>query len=194
MCWNGKCWLCAGVLLLAGLGGYARNAAVRARESDTADDHECVLPNETWKMAFKDEVPITFVARGQNPTTWDALKAFWNDATEKVIDPRTSETVERKVVKIKLPLGLNGVPQVPAENPMTVQKWKLGKELYFDNILSSDRSVSCATCHDPAKGYTDQSPVSTGIRGNKGGVSAPTVLNSAYNANQFWDGRAASLE
>jgi len=54
--------------------------------------------------------------------------------------------------------------------------------------------VSCATCHNPRKGFTDQARVSTGINGNKGGVSAPTVLNSAYNPLQFWDGRAGSLE
>src|SRR5262249_5247806 len=56
------------------------------------------------------------------------------------------------------------------------------------------KSVACATCHDPRKGFTDQSNFSTGIRGNKGGMSAPTVFNSGYNAFQFWDGRAASLE
>src|SRR5262249_50208320 len=55
-------------------------------------------------------------------------------------------------------------------------------------------SVSCASCHDPKKGYTDQLPVSTGIKSLKGGMSAPSVLNSAFNTFQFWDGRAASLE
>ena len=50
------------------------------------------------------------------------------------------------------------------------------------------------SCHDPRRGYTDQSPVSVGIGGQKGGISAPTVLNTGYNAFQFWDGRARSLE
>jgi cytochrome c peroxidase len=178
---------------MSDLAGYARLGTARTQDQ-AKDDHECVLPNENWKMPFKDEVPIVFVARGQNPAAWDALKGFWNEDTEKAVDPRSGATVDRKVVKIKLPLGLNSPPPVPAENPMTVQKWKLGKELYFDGILSSDRTVSCSTCHDPARGYTDQSRVSVGIRGNKGGVSAPTVLNSAYHTLQFWDGRAASLE
>jgi cytochrome c peroxidase len=188
----------AGTLLLAGLVAAGAWVALgerqRAAAQTTVDDHECCLPNEAWKLPFKDEVPISYVARGANPAAWDALKAFWNEGTETAIDPKTGAAVERKVVKLKLPLGLNSPPPVPAENPLTVQKWKLGKHLYFDPILSSDRSVSCATCHDPAKGYTDNSPVSTGIRGNKGGVSAPTVLNSAYHVFQFWDGRAASLE
>jgi cytochrome c peroxidase len=71
---------------------------------------------------------------------------------------------------------------------------ELGKQLYFDKRLSKDGSVSCATCHDPAKGWTDQAPVSTGIKGQKGSRSAPTVLNSGYQYFQFWDGRAKTLE
>lgn len=94
----------------------------------------------------------------------------------------------------KVPLGLKGGPEVPEENPVTDAKVALGKALYFDKRLSADGTVSCATCHDPAKGWTDQAPVSTGIRGQKGARSAPTVLNSAYMAAQFWDGRAPSLE
>ena len=93
----------------------------------------------------------------------------------------------------KVPLGLNA-PDVPSTNPVTDAKVELGKILYFDKRLSRDGTVSCATCHDPKKGWTDQAPVSTGIKGQKGGVSAPTVLNAAYMELQFWDGRAPSLE
>lgn len=93
----------------------------------------------------------------------------------------------------KVPLGLKA-PDVPADNPVTDAKRDLGKALYFDKRLSADGTVSCATCHDPRKGWTDQSPVSAGIHGQKGGRSAPTVLNSAYYDLQFWDGRAKTLE
>src|SRR5262249_30895373 len=96
--------------------------------------------------------------------------------------------ITRKAVQIKVPLGLSSNPPVPVENPMTVAKWKLGKRLFYDHIISSDGTVSCATCHNPQKGFTDQSNVSTGIAGKKGGVSAPTVFNSAYGRFQFWDG------
>lgn len=94
----------------------------------------------------------------------------------------------------KVPLGLKSAPDVPSDNPVTDAKVELGKLLYFDKRLSGDGTVSCATCHDPARGWTDRSPVSTGIRGQKGTRSAPTVLNSAYMETQFWDGRAPSLE
>jgi cytochrome c peroxidase len=92
-----------------------------------------------------------------------------------------------------VPLGLKA-PEVPADNPVTDGKVALGKVLFFDKRLSRDATISCSTCHDPAKGWTDQAPVSTGIKGQKGKVSAPTILNAAYMKTQFWDGRAASLE
>lgn len=92
-----------------------------------------------------------------------------------------------------VPVGLQK-PFVPADNPVTDAKVDLGKALYFDQRLSADGTVSCATCHNPKKGWTDRLPVSAGIKGQKGGRSAPTVLNSAFMELQFWDGRAATLE
>jgi cytochrome c peroxidase len=93
----------------------------------------------------------------------------------------------------KAPLGLPPL-FFPPDNPYSKEKAELGRLLYFDNRLSSDRSVSCASCHDPGKAYTDRSPVSTGIKKQQGGRSAPTVINRAYSTLQFWDGRADSLE
>jgi cytochrome c peroxidase len=91
------------------------------------------------------------------------------------------------------PLGL--VPVVwPKDNPYTPEKAELGRVLYFDPRLSADGSVSCATCHSPKFAFTDGAAVSTGIRGQKGNRSAPTVINRAYSLAQFWDGRASTLE
>lgn len=92
-----------------------------------------------------------------------------------------------------LPLGVPE-PIVPEYNPVTSGKVALGKKLYFDKRLSANNTISCATCHDPEKGFTDASPVSTGIDGEKGIRSAPTTLNAANYDLQFWDGRAPSLE
>ena len=93
----------------------------------------------------------------------------------------------------KAPLGLIPV-QWPRDNPYSPEKVELGKLLYFDTRLSADNTVACATCHGLKNGFTDGAPVSTGIRGQKGGRSAPTVINRAYTQTQFWDGRAPSLE
>jgi len=93
----------------------------------------------------------------------------------------------------KTPLGLKPVP-VPADNPMTREKVELGKQLYFDPRLSCDDTVSCASCHDPKKGWSNSAPFATGVRSQVGGRSAPTIINSAYSDLQFWDGRAHQLE
>jgi cytochrome c peroxidase len=159
-----------------------------SQEKDTYYQH----PDETAMTPFRDQVPIIFVT--QNQPEWKTLPQFWNEATEEAVDPLTGEKVQRRVVKIKVPLGLTQAPPVPAENPMTVQKWILGKKLYYDPILSTDNSVACASCHDPSKGFADARKTSVGIGGQLGPINAPTVFNSAYNKLQFWDGRAASLE
>jgi cytochrome c peroxidase len=93
----------------------------------------------------------------------------------------------------KPPLGLPPV-QWPEDNPYSAAKAELGRFLYFDTRLSSDSTISCASCHAPEKAFADGNPVSTGIGGQKGGRSAPTVINRAYSTQQFWDGRAPSLE
>ena len=95
---------------------------------------------------------------------------------------------------IQVPLGLDTLLNFPADNPPTPEKVELGRLLYFDKRLSHDVTISCATCHDPSKGWTDNQPVSTGIHGRKGTRSAPTVINSTYYLVQFWDGRAKNLE
>ncbi len=91
------------------------------------------------------------------------------------------------------PLGLPPVP-VPADNPITPEKVKLGDKLFHDQRFSTTGDVSCATCHDKEKGFTDQLPVSEGIRKLKGTRNAPTVINAAYLETQFWDGRESTLE
>ena len=60
--------------------------------------------------------------------------------------------------------------------------------------LSGDDTISCASCHDLDKGGTDQEKVSEGVRGQLGGINAPTTFNSGFQFEQFWDGRAATLE
>jgi cytochrome c peroxidase len=93
----------------------------------------------------------------------------------------------------KEPLGLQPITW-PPDNPYSAEKVELGKLLFFDKRLSADGTVSCATCHDPKFAFTDGASVSTGIRGQKGGRSAPTIINRAWSLAQFWDGRAPTLE
>lgn len=92
-----------------------------------------------------------------------------------------------------VPLGLSR-PRIPADNPMTPEKVHLGKQLFFDPRMSSNDMVSCASCHDPEKGWSNGARFATGINGQVGIRSAPTIINSSYQDYQFWDGRAHGLE
>ena len=93
----------------------------------------------------------------------------------------------------RVPLGLTPM-MWPKDNPYSPEKAELGRLLYYDKRVSADNTVACASCHAPEKGFTDNLPVSVGIAGQKGGMSAPTVINRGYGQLQFWDGRAGSLE
>ncbi len=91
-------------------------------------------------------------------------------------------------------LGLPPVP-IPADNPQTPEKIALGDKLFHDTRFSTTGTVSCATCHDAQKVFTD-SPlqVSEGIHKLTGTRNAPTVVNTAYFKTVFWDGRSPDLE
>lgn len=91
---------------------------------------------------------------------------------------------------------LGPLPQmpIPAYNLQTAAKVELGKMLFFDTRLSKGNAISCAFCHNPGTGWADARQFSIGVGGGKGGRQAPTVLNTGYQALQFWDGRAGSLE
>jgi cytochrome c peroxidase len=96
-------------------------------------------------------------------------------------------------VQLRLPLGLPPLV-IPGDNPETVEAIALGRKLFYDVHLSSNNTMSCATCHNPAQGFADSRSVSIGAAGKPGTRNALSVLNAAYSPTQFWDGRAPSLE
>ncbi|MBV8607416.1 MAG: cytochrome-c peroxidase [Singulisphaera sp.] len=113
-----------------------------------------------------------------------------------------SQDPDSRLIKDE-PLEISGPPvpglqsliaYIPPANPLTRGKVELGKQLYFDPRISLDGTVSCATCHNPEKGWTDRLKTSIGIYGQAGARNAPTVLNTVYGKSMFWDGRAPSLE
>ncbi|MFA5900436.1 MAG: cytochrome c peroxidase, partial [Hyphomicrobium sp.] len=83
---------------------------------------------------------------------------------------------------------------IPPASPLTPAAITLGAKLFFDARLSGDGTVACASCHDPARAFTDGRPTSIGIKGRVGQRNSPTVLNALYNKTQFWDGRVNTLE
>lgn len=83
---------------------------------------------------------------------------------------------------------------VPADNQMTPERVELGRKLYFDTRLGKDDTVSCATCHDVSRGFTDQRPTSEGFENQLGQRNAPTSMNAMFYEELFLDGRVPSLE
>jgi len=79
-----------------------------------------------------------------------------------------------------------------ADEPKT--EVALGKKLFSDPILSSDRTVSCASCHNPAFAFADTARFSKGVGGKPTKRNTPTVLNMSARDSYFWDGRAGTLE
>jgi cytochrome c peroxidase len=99
----------------------------------------------------------------------------------------------------RLPIGVSRVlweVSVPADYQPTPAKIALGEKLFGDARLSTNDKVSCATCHDTTKAFVDHKPLAEGVAApaKKTQRNSPTVLNAMFNATQFWDGRAATLE
>lgn len=92
------------------------------------------------------------------------------------------------------PPGLDLYMPVPEDNPLTAAKVSLGRRLFFDPVLSRDRSRACASCHLPDRAFGDTLPVARGIDGRRGIRNAPPLVNRAWERTFFWDGRVASLE
>ena len=86
-----------------------------------------------------------------------------------------------------IPLKPPAIKNVAATPAMV----ELGKALFFEPRLSQSHNISCNTCHQIGLGGVDMLPTSIGHKWQKGSRNAPTVLNSVFNAAQFWDGRAA---
>jgi cytochrome c peroxidase len=82
----------------------------------------------------------------------------------------------------------------PPENMPNDSRIQLGEMLFWDPRLSRKGSMSCASCHNPALGWSDGLPTAVGFDMQILGRATPTILNTAFNTIQMWDGRKANLE
>jgi len=83
---------------------------------------------------------------------------------------------------------------IPSDNPMTLEKVALGRQLFFDERLSVDGTKSCYSCHVCEHGLTDGLPKAIGAGNKQLTRSSPTLWNIGYQKEFYWDGRSASLE
>ena len=101
----------------------------------------------------------------------------------------------RALTRLKSPpLGLPPVA-VPAANPVTSEKVRLGRKLFFDRRLSHNRTMSCAMCHIPEQGFTiNEAATPVGVKGRSLSRNSPTTYNVAYALSMFHDSRETTLE
>lgn len=110
------------------------------------------------------------------------------------LEARRGEPAELMRYVERPPLGLPPVP-VPQDNPITPEKVQLGRKLFYDRRLSLNQTQSCAMCHIPEQGFTNNElSVAVGIEGRSGRRNSPTIYNVAYLKRLFHDGRERSLE
>jgi len=141
-----------------------------------------VIRRSAFRMSFL--VSFLILAACSNDdheTRFDQLQALPLPLAVETISARGDEEPIRPL------------PKVSAEDLQTPMV-QLGRQLFHDTRLSGDGTLTCASCHAIDQGGDDNLQTSTGIRGQKGPINSPTVLNSGYNFRQFWDGRAPTLD
>lgn len=94
---------------------------------------------------------------------------------------------------LEIPPGFP-LPVFPDDNVLTEERWKLGKRLFFDSILSRDGTISCASCHAQDYAFSDGRVVSVGVEGRLGNRNAPSLANVAYHPYYTREGGVPTLE
>jgi cytochrome c peroxidase len=110
--------------------------------------------------------------------------------TDGAGDTVTLQAGHASLKKWRLP----AVPPHPEDNVPNAARVELGKKLFFDPRLSGDGNMSCASCHNPMLGWSDGLGTGKGAKSMVLDRASPTVINTAYNTIQMWDGRKQSLE
>ncbi|MEO8268689.1 MAG: cytochrome c peroxidase [Aureliella sp.] len=122
---------------------------------------------------------------GDGPLTLEQASKWFNK-------PHNQQQLE-----VELPSNLAGGKDalyIPADNPLTRAKIELGRQLYFEPRLSRNSEISCADCHHPTSGWAKETQFGVGVEGQTGNRNSPTSFNRILSREQFWDGRADSLE
>ena len=166
-------WLSVAIVLLAAALLFTLNPAFR-RTMETAMGRSRAPPPAMQQDNGLGSPPA--LAAGQAPAL---------PLPGPLADPRSLE-------QVGLPQALTD--SVIPKGSLTPAAVALGEKLFFDRRLSANGTVSCASCHNPARAFVDGRPTSIGIHGCVGQRNSPTILNAMYNKSQFWDGRAPTLE
>ncbi len=112
------------------------------------------------------------------------------------MDACTSDDSLVIVPKLDLMEVPRGMPSIifPPDNAFSVDRWKLGKKLFYDTRLSKDKTISCASCHKQDLAFSDDVPFSTGVDGQIGTRNSPSLANVAYHPYFTREGGVPTLE
>lgn len=106
------------------------------------------------------------------------------------------ETESTEIANLQIMEVPQGFPDIehPEGNEYTIERWELGKKLFYDPILSKDGSISCASCHDPSLAFSDNVSVSIGAGGLLGTRNSPSLGNVAFHPYYTREGGLPTLE
>ncbi|MBX9851082.1 MAG: c-type cytochrome [Cytophagaceae bacterium] len=94
---------------------------------------------------------------------------------------------------INLPMGFPD-PIIPEDNQLTQERVALGKMLFYDKMLSQDKTISCGSCHAPNNSFSDNKDFSFGVNNTTGERNAMPLINLAWSNSFLWDGGVPTLE
>lgn len=114
-----------------------------------------------------------------------------NDETDKAFQAAIEKFL---AVDLRLSEQQRGLPDIIPLTDAEYMRVDLGRKLFFDPILSSDGSTSCATCHKPEHAFSSPEPIPAGVAGSLGRRHPPTLVNRRWGTVHFWDGRSETLE
>lgn len=95
---------------------------------------------------------------------------------------------------LKYPANFGSRFTIPVDNPSTIEGVYLGRMLFYETRLSANNQLSCASCHQQEKAFTDGKKLSVGVDGNFTKRNAMSLANLLWVRRLFWDGRSTSLE
>ncbi|MGP8021519.1 MAG: MbnP family protein [Limisphaerales bacterium] len=147
---------------------------------------------DTSHSRTNDSLAVQLRQNVENSFTVETVRSFWpmNGLTRGTnhIEIAPNATPYRLTISAFAPQ-----PNLPSDNPPTVEGVELGGKLFFDRRLSANNSESCATCHNPQYAFSQPLKVSRGAEGDLGTRNAMSLENLAWKDSFFWDGRATTL-
>ena len=117
--------------------------------------------------------------------------------SEQITLPEISFNYEvQNIPNYLLNARLNRADNTPAHNPIDNEGATLGRVLFYDKILSLNKTISCSSCHSPSSGFSDPKTFSLGFEGEETARHSMALANARFYAKArfFWDERASSLE